>query len=167
MSAPPKRITQQELERLRELGRSKSCRDPALDQISGFTTSWGMDNGMLGYNKSTMKVVMEEVASRVNRGEVKRYRPMEEAFGRNIKYGARHSASTCVMSPNYGELDPRRIAKEQRIEKALAVAYGKDNVEPRMSWVGAGGFGPWGGSLPCFTELHNNVLTSVPQRERP
>lgn len=163
-SAPPKRLTAKDLDRLRELGRAKSARDPKLDQISGFTTSWGMDNGLLGYMKSTTKRSMEDVAARVNRGEVKRNRPLDEAIGRNIKFTNRHSGSLMCIAPNYGELDPRRKAKEERTAKALIAAYGPMAANSTASYLGGGGYGPWGGSLPCFTELHSNMLLAVPQR---
>ena len=36
---------------------------------------------------------MDDVVSRITRGDVNRMRPLDEAIGKNIKFTARHTAS--------------------------------------------------------------------------
>lgn len=135
-------------------------------------TDWGYDNTLLGFNKSQAKLVNDDVIARMQRGEVKRMRPGDAAVGRNIKYCARHSASLCVMSPNYGELDPVRIIKQNKTMDNLArVAHIKEAI-PEDDWLeraklnstlGRGAYGPYGSSVPRFLKCIDNVLVQVPQ----
>jgi hypothetical protein len=172
-SAPQRRLTQQDLVRLQELGRAKPIEYG--HQKSAFSQSWGFDNGIMGWNKSVKNYYDQDVTTRVLRGEVKRNRPLDAALGRNIKYANRHSAALLCASPNYGELDPLRIGKENKTANALrpiaARATGSMGAAEKavsdVSVLGAGGYGPWGGSMPEFLECKDNTLVMVPHRERP
>jgi hypothetical protein len=134
-------------------------------------TDWGYANTKLGFNKSQAKFVNDDVITRMQRGEVKRMRPQDASVGRNIKFCNRHSASLCVMSPNYGELDNRRAIKEARTLANLnkVASMGElpfDDASERAklcATIGKGAYGPFCGSLPRFVELRNNVLVHVPQ----
>jgi hypothetical protein len=162
-SAPQRRLTQQDLVRLQELGRAKPVEYG--HQKSAFKASWGFDNTIMGWNKSVKNVFEQDVSTRVLRGEVKRNRPLDAALGRNIKYSNRHSAALLCASPNYGELDPLRIGKENKTANALLPISGSTKAASEVSILGAGGYGPWGGSLPAFLECKDNTLVMVPHRE--
>jgi hypothetical protein len=165
-SAPQRRLTQADLVRLQELGRAKPV--SYGHQKSSYNPSWGFDNGIMGWNKSVKNYYETDVTTRVLRGEVKRNRPLDAALGRNIKYSNRHSAALLCASPNYGELDPLRIDKENRTVHALRrlKVPGSEVAVSEASVLGAGGYGPWGGSLPQFLECKDNTLVMVPHRER-
>lgn len=164
-SAPQRRLTQQDLVRLQELGRAKPV-EYGHQKSKGVIVG-GFDNTMMGWNKSVKNYYETDVTSRVLRGDVKRNRPLDEALGRNIKYSNRHSAALLCASPNYGELDPLRIGKENKTASALLPIVGSAKTASEVSVLGAGGYGPWGGSLPAFLECKNNQLVMVPHRERP
>lgn len=135
-------------------------------------TDWGYDNTILGFNRSTAKKVNDDVIARMQRGEVKQMRPGDAAVGRNIKYCARHSASLCVISPNYGELDPVRVQKQNRTMQSLARVANIKEATPEDDWLeraklnstlGRGAYGPYGSSVPRFLNCIDNVLVQVPQ----
>lgn len=135
-------------------------------------TDWGYDNTILGFNRSTAKKVNDDVVARMQRGEVKQMRPGDARVGRNIKYCARHSASLCCISPNYGELDPVRAQRQNRTMESLARVAHLKEATPEADWMeraklnstlGRGAYGPYGSSVPHFLECIDNVLVQVPQ----
>merc|ERR1719487_233106 len=121
-SAPQRRLTQQDLVRLQELGKSKPV-EYGHQKSKGVIVG-GFDNTMMGWNKSVKNYYETDVTSRVLRGDVKRNRPLDAALGRNIKFANRHSAALLCASPNYGEPDPRRQAKENRTSNVLRSVAG-------------------------------------------
>jgi hypothetical protein len=192
-------LTYDEYHRLEGMSRGKLL-DPGLSQ-SAFTPSWGFKNGALGYYRSNMKVANEDVVRRMNAGEVARNRPVDDAIGRNIKYGARHTASTTVIVPDYATLDRIRLTKEAKAAQALSVLSprvadpkGPTSLEKlrahqaqsqslkdlrddlgsadMASWpeerkgvaLGRGGYGPFCGSLPRFSELRYGRVVKVEAR---
>jgi hypothetical protein len=192
-------LTYDEYHRLEGMSRGKLL-DPGLSQ-SAFTPSWGFNNGRLGYYRSNMKVANEDVVRRMNAGEVARNRPVDDAIGRNIKYGARHTASTTVIVPDYATLDRIRLTKEAKAAQALSVLSprvadpkGPTSLEKlrahqaqsqslkdlrddlgsadMASWpeerkgvaLGRGGYGPFCGSLPRFSELRYGRVVKVEAR---
>jgi hypothetical protein len=190
-------LTFDEYHRLEDLSRGKLL-DPGLSQ-SAFTTSWGFNNSRLGYFRSNLKIANEDVIQRMNAGEVARNRPIDDAIGRNIKYGARHTASTTVIVPDYATLDRIRLTKEAKAAQALSV-LSPPIADPKgptplgklreaksqslkdlrndlgstdmASWpderkgvaLGRGGYGPWCGSLPRFSELRYGRVVKVEHR---
>lgn len=121
-------------------------------------TSWGYDNGYLGFNTSSMGVVNTKLLSRIQSGEVARQRPIDMAIGRNIKFGARHSATVGVSVPNYGDMDPVRRERQDKARGALGVvAHMSISSGPPDDWqertaelsrLSTGGYVPYCGSPP-------------------
>jgi hypothetical protein len=121
-------------------------------------TSWGYDNGYLGFNTSSMGVVNTKLLSRIQSGEVARQRPIDMAIGRNIKFGARHSATVGVSVPNYGDMDPVRQERQDKARGALGVvAHMSISSGPPDDWqertaelsrLSTGGYVPYCGSPP-------------------
>merc|ERR1712118_214517 len=131
-------------------------------------------------------------------GEVSRNRPVDDAIGRNIKYGARHGASTTVIIPDYATLDRIRLTKEAKalsvLSPRVADPKGPTSLEKlrahqaqsqslkelrddlgsadMASWpeerkgvaLGRGGYGPFCGSLPRFSELRYGRVVKVEAR---
>jgi hypothetical protein len=73
---------------------------PKKTSVPGAPLNGPSANSILGYNNSTQRLAMNDVAVAAQTGVVARYQEIDKAMGDTIREAAATSASVCCQIPN-------------------------------------------------------------------